>query len=115
MLQQMQDIALEPALFVAGVIIVLFPTVASIVVGLLIAAAGVIALRRIAEHDPQYLHVLYRRLKYGSIYTAVPLDTNDPDWRQVLGLLMAGKRPTARFGSALGGGQGYRFSNIPTF
>ena len=69
-------------LFVVGVF-VLFQTVASIVTGLLIAAVGVIALRRTAERDPQYFDVLYRRLKYGSVYGAVPLDTRDSDWWQV--------------------------------
>ena len=78
----MERVPLVIVLFVAGVF-VLFQTVASIVVGLLIAAAGVIALRRTAEHDPQYFHVLYRRLKYGSIHGAVPLDKKVSDWWRV--------------------------------
>ncbi len=78
----MERVPLVIVLFVAGVF-VLFQTVASIVVGLLIAAAGVIALRRTAERDPQYFHVLYRRLKYGSIHGAVPLDTKVSDWWHV--------------------------------
>lgn len=78
----MERVPLVIVLFVAGVF-VLFQTVASIVIGLLIAAAGVIALRRTAEHDPQYFHVLYRRLKYGSVYGAVPLDAKESDWWQV--------------------------------
>ena len=78
----MERVPLVIVLFIAGVF-VLFQTIASIVVGLLIAAAGVIALRRTAEHDPQYFHVLYRRLKYGSIYGAVPLDTKASDWWRV--------------------------------
>ena len=79
-LQQKQDVGLEPVLLVAGVS-VLFPTVASILVRLLIAAAGVIALCRTARHDPQYLHFLYRSLKYGSVNGAVPLETKDSNWQ----------------------------------
>ena len=78
----MERVPLVIVLFVAGVF-VLFQTVASIVTGLLIAAVGVAALRRTSEHDPQYFHVLYRRLKYGSVYGAVPLDAKVSDWWQV--------------------------------
>lgn len=60
---------------------VLFPTVASIVVRLLIVAAGVIALCRTARHDPQFLHFLYRCLKNGSVTGAVPLETKDSNWQ----------------------------------
>ena len=78
----MERVPLVIVLFVAGVF-VLFQSALSIIVGLLIAAAGVIALRRTAEHDPQYFHVLYRRLKFGSVYGAVPLDAEDSDWWEV--------------------------------
>ena len=69
----MERVPLVLVLFAAGVF-VLFQTPASIVSGLLVAGAGVLILRRVAERDPQYFRVLCRRLKYGRCYGPVPLD-----------------------------------------
>lgn len=76
----MERVPLVVLLFVAGVF-VLFQTPASVLSGLLLAGAGVVILRRIAEADPQYFQVLYRRLKYHRYHGAVPLDAARPEYK----------------------------------
>ena len=69
----MERVPLVLVLFVAGVLVML-QTPATVLSGLLVAGAGVVVLRRVAEHDPQYFHVLYRRLGSGRYHGPVPLD-----------------------------------------
>ncbi len=75
----MERVPLVIVLLVAG-LFVLLQTPATVVSGLLIAVVGIVVLRRIAEWDPEYFHVLYRRLKYGRHYGPVPLDSHKKEY-----------------------------------
>ncbi|MDE2772184.1 MAG: VirB3 family type IV secretion system protein [Gemmatimonadota bacterium] len=76
----MERVPLVLVLFVGG-LFVLLQTPATIVTGLVIVAVGVVILRRTAEADPQYFHVLIRRLRYGRYYGPVPLDARKRESR----------------------------------
>ncbi|MCY3875176.1 MAG: VirB3 family type IV secretion system protein [Rhodobacteraceae bacterium] len=75
----MERVPLVIVLFFAG-LFVLFQTPAAIASGLLIAAVGIVVLRRTAEWDPEYFRVLHRRLKFGRYYGPVPLDAHRKEY-----------------------------------
>lgn len=79
----MERVPLVILLFLSGVFI-LFQTPASVASGLVILGTGIFVLRRTAERDPEFFHVLFRRLKYGRYHGPVPLDSNRQEtdfWR----------------------------------